>query len=231
MAFSTDDLEALRRDLAQLPPSRPKSVSNRDAVGALTSELAAAQRLGYSVDDLAQLLSSKGLRMTAGTLKGYLQQARKKKRPNKKSATTGNPGAETTATAGTTAAPATTASQPTSASSVACPDRRVEPSDARWEALSQFAYHQRSDIGARRPSARTGETTAQRRFSDGITSLAVAVDSRRGAWFRAPRHVGRGRGCRVPRRCVHGAVRHWCLRPLPRMWKRPHHVRAAEQGG
>ena len=68
MAFSTDDLEALRRDLAQLPPARPKSVSNRDAVGALTSELAAAQRLGYSVDDLAQLLSSKGLRMTAGTI-------------------------------------------------------------------------------------------------------------------------------------------------------------------
>jgi hypothetical protein len=84
MAFSTDDLEALRRDLAQLPPNRPKNVSNRDAVAALTSEIAAAQRLGYSVDELAQLLSGKGLRMTAGTLKGYLQQARKKKRPYKK---------------------------------------------------------------------------------------------------------------------------------------------------
>ena len=115
MAFSTDDLEALRRDLAQLPPARPKSVSNRDAVGALTSELAAAQRLGYSVDDLAQLLSSKGLRMTAGTLKGYLQQARKKKRPNKKSTTTGNAGA---ATAGSTSAPATVAGQPAPAPSV-----------------------------------------------------------------------------------------------------------------
>ena len=117
MAFSTDDLEALRRDLAQLPPARPKSVSNRDAVGALTSELAAAQRLGYSVDDLAQLLSSKGLRMTAGTLKGYLQQARKKKRPNKKSTTTGNPGAATAVTAGSTSAPATAADQPASAPS------------------------------------------------------------------------------------------------------------------
>ena len=118
MAFSTDDLEALRRDLAQLPPARPKSVSNRDAVGALTSELAAAQRLGYSVDDLAQLLSSKGLRMTAGTLKGYLQQARKKKRPNKRSTTTGNPGAATAATAGSTSAPATAAGQAAPASSV-----------------------------------------------------------------------------------------------------------------
>jgi hypothetical protein len=79
MAFSTDDLEALRRDLAQLLPNRPKSVSNRDAVGELTSELAAAQRRGYGVEDLAQLLCTKGLRMTAGTLKGYLQQGAKEK--------------------------------------------------------------------------------------------------------------------------------------------------------
>lgn len=118
MAFSTDDLEALRRDLAQLPPARPKSVSNRDAVGALTSELAAAQRLGYSVDDLAQLLSSKGLRMTAGTLKGYLQQARKKKRSQKKSTSSSKPPMPAPTAPGSASASAATATEPAVSSSL-----------------------------------------------------------------------------------------------------------------
>ena len=118
MPFSTDDLEALRRDLTELPPARPKNVSNRDAVGALTSELAAAQRLGYSVEDLAQLLSSKGLRMTAGTLKGYLQQARKKKRPNRKSTSSGKPAVPAPTAPGSASASAATATEPALSSSV-----------------------------------------------------------------------------------------------------------------
>ena len=78
MPFSVDDLEMLRRDLAQLPPNRPKTVSKHAAVVALVSELAAAQRLGYSVEELAELLSGKGLQMTPGTLRSYLRRARKK---------------------------------------------------------------------------------------------------------------------------------------------------------
>jgi hypothetical protein len=79
MPFSMDDLEMLRRDLAQLPPNRPKNVSKHDAVGALASELAAAQRLGYSVEELSELLSEKGLHITPGTLRGYLRRTRKKR--------------------------------------------------------------------------------------------------------------------------------------------------------
>lgn len=133
MPFSTDDLEALRRDLAELPPARPKNVSNRDAVGALTSELAAAQRLGYSVEELAQLLSNKGLRMTAGTLKGYLQQARKKKRSNKRSSNSGKAAVPASTAAGNTAAPAepvASASLPTIAKAAPNGAGDPKPTDA-----------------------------------------------------------------------------------------------------
>jgi hypothetical protein len=118
MPFSTDDLEALRRDLAELPPARPKNVSNRDAVGALTSELAAAQRLGYSVEELAELLSGKGLRMTAGTLKGYLQQARKRKRSQKKRNGFGKAAVRPPIGVGSTTAAAAPAAEPTASSSL-----------------------------------------------------------------------------------------------------------------
>jgi hypothetical protein len=117
MPFSTDDLENVRKDLAQLPQNRPKSVNNRDAVAALRSELAKALNLGYSVDDLAQLLSGKGLQMTAGTLKGYLQQARKKKRSQKKTSISSKSPAPLATTAGTTSGPAaSTIEAPTSSS-------------------------------------------------------------------------------------------------------------------
>jgi hypothetical protein len=99
MAFSMDDLETLRRDLAQLPPNRPKIVSKHDAVAALTSELVAAQRLGYSVEELAELLSAKGLAMTPGTLRGYLRRTRKKRPAPKKVAAVSARADSATATA------------------------------------------------------------------------------------------------------------------------------------
>jgi hypothetical protein len=84
MAFSTDDLEAVRHVLKELPVNRPRNVSKRDAVAALASELAAAQRRGYSVDELAAMLSTKGLAITPGTLRGYLRRTRKKRKVSEK---------------------------------------------------------------------------------------------------------------------------------------------------
>jgi hypothetical protein len=69
-AFRMDDLETLRRDLAQLPPNRPKNVTKHDAVAALIAEPSAAQRRDYSVEELAELRSAKGLVMTPGMLRG-----------------------------------------------------------------------------------------------------------------------------------------------------------------
>ena len=84
MPFTMDDLETLRRALSELPANRPRIVSKQNAVAELVTELTAAQRRGYSVEDLAQLLASKGLSLTPGTLRGYLRRMRKKRRPLKK---------------------------------------------------------------------------------------------------------------------------------------------------
>jgi hypothetical protein len=83
MPVTMEELEALRRELSELPANKPKIVSKQNAVAELATELAAAQRRGYSVDDLAKLLAAKGLALTPGTLRGYLRRTRKKRRPAK----------------------------------------------------------------------------------------------------------------------------------------------------
>jgi hypothetical protein len=77
MAITIDDVEALRRQLAELPRNRPREVTKQEAVTLLASELAAAKRRGYSPDDLAGLLSEKGIAINAETLRGYLRRARR----------------------------------------------------------------------------------------------------------------------------------------------------------
>ena len=83
MPLTADDLEILRRELSELPTTRPRTVTKQRAIAELGPELAAAQRRGYTVEDLAQLLADRGLAMTPGTLRGYLRRNRKKRRAGK----------------------------------------------------------------------------------------------------------------------------------------------------
>jgi hypothetical protein len=83
MPLTADDLEVLRRELSELPTTRPRTVTKQRAIAELAPELAAAQRRGYTVEDLAQLLADRGLAMTPGTLRGYLRRNRKKRRAGK----------------------------------------------------------------------------------------------------------------------------------------------------
>ena len=83
MPLTADDLEILRRELSELPTTRPRTVTKQRAIAELAPELAAAQRRGYTVEDLAQLLADRGLAMTPGTLRGYLRRNRKKRRAGK----------------------------------------------------------------------------------------------------------------------------------------------------
>jgi len=84
MPLTADDLEILRRELSELPTTRPRTVTKQRAIAELAPELAAAQRRGYTVEDLAQLLADRGLSMTPGTLRGYLRRNRKKRRAGKR---------------------------------------------------------------------------------------------------------------------------------------------------
>jgi hypothetical protein len=80
MSITVDDIEALRRVLAELPRHQPKQVSKQEAVALLASELSAAQRRGYKPDELAQLFAERGITINAATLRGYLRRSRKVRR-------------------------------------------------------------------------------------------------------------------------------------------------------
>ena len=77
MPITIDDIEALRRKLAELPRHQPREVSKQEAIALLATELGSARRRGYSPDELAQLLSEQGVAINVATLRGYLRKNRR----------------------------------------------------------------------------------------------------------------------------------------------------------
>lgn len=84
MPVSVDDIESIRSMLAALPPNRPKQLTKQKAIASLASELGAAQRRGYTADDLARLISEKGIAVNALALKNYLRQSRRPRKGEKR---------------------------------------------------------------------------------------------------------------------------------------------------
>lgn len=80
MPISVDDVETIRNALRALPRNEPKQVTKQEAIASLASELGAAQRRGYSAEDLARLISEKGIEINSMALKNYLRQSRKPKK-------------------------------------------------------------------------------------------------------------------------------------------------------
>ncbi len=103
MSISVDDVEALRSILSSLPRHQPKQVSKQEAIASLVSELAAAQRRGYSADDLARLMSEKGIDINGPTLRNCLRRLRKKRRARDKAKPRETSAASTPAVAATPA--------------------------------------------------------------------------------------------------------------------------------
>jgi hypothetical protein len=76
MSVTIEDIEALRQILAELPRHQPAQVSKQEAIALLSSELGGARRQGYSPEELARILSERGLGINAATLRGYLRRNR-----------------------------------------------------------------------------------------------------------------------------------------------------------
>jgi hypothetical protein len=79
MAITIDDVEALKRELEELPRNQPRQVTKQEAVAMLASHLGSAKRRGYSPEELAGILSARGIELNAPTLRGYLRRNRKKR--------------------------------------------------------------------------------------------------------------------------------------------------------
>jgi hypothetical protein len=125
MSITVDDIEALRRVLAELPRHQPKQVSKQEAVALLAAELGAAQRRGYKPDQLAELFAERGIMINAATLRGYLRRTRKSRRRATSTGATKNK----SAIAATKAPPA--AARPSAPAAVQAP----APAPARTAAV------------------------------------------------------------------------------------------------
>lgn len=73
MTITTVTLEGVHGELQQLPPKQRAHFTARDAVAALVGEIRAAQDQGYSLVDLAEMLTARGVKLSSSTLGSYLR--------------------------------------------------------------------------------------------------------------------------------------------------------------
>jgi hypothetical protein len=69
MALTVAAVDAIRADLAAVPPKEAsaREVTRLEAIARMRGEVMALRERGYSWDEVAELLSSKGCRVTAAT--------------------------------------------------------------------------------------------------------------------------------------------------------------------
>ena len=74
-------LRAVDAQLSELPPKERKKreAPVKDFVGACYDSLKSAQSRGYTPEELAKLLSLKGIKTTGGTLRKYMAEVRKER--------------------------------------------------------------------------------------------------------------------------------------------------------
>lgn len=83
MSVTIEDIEALRRVLTELPRHQPRQVSKQEAIALLASELGTARRRGYTPDELARILSERGVSINTPTLRAYLRRKHKSRKAEK----------------------------------------------------------------------------------------------------------------------------------------------------
>lgn len=79
MKYLVSQIEVWREELAALPPQDPgrRKVGKEQAVALMAKELQAAARRGYTADELADVLATKGLDVHGHTLRKTLRKARR----------------------------------------------------------------------------------------------------------------------------------------------------------
>jgi len=74
MALTVAVVDAIRADLAAVPPKDPsaREVTRLEAISRMRGEVTALRERGYTWQELAEMVSSKGCRVTAATLRTEL---------------------------------------------------------------------------------------------------------------------------------------------------------------
>jgi hypothetical protein len=102
MALTVAVVDAIRADLAALPPKdeSAREVSRLEAIVRMRGEVIALRERGYSWQEVAEVVSSKGCRVTAATLKTELSRKGPRSRSKKRERPPVGSGAERPGPAG-----------------------------------------------------------------------------------------------------------------------------------
>ena len=86
MGYSNEKLGAIAAKLKTMPVIEKKKQehSKQDAIKMLAKEIAALQKRGYTLDQIAETLRGEGLDITTPTLKSYLQRIKAGKNKGQK---------------------------------------------------------------------------------------------------------------------------------------------------
>lgn len=78
MGITVEQVEAIAAKLRALPPADNKSrvISKQESIKMLTSEIAELRDRGYTLEQIAEMLTSEKLDIGAPTLKSYLQRSK-----------------------------------------------------------------------------------------------------------------------------------------------------------
>ena len=96
MAITVEQVERIAEKLRALPPieNKKRVVSKQESIKMLTSEIAGLRERGYTLEQIAELLTADQLEIGAPTLKSYLQRTKpssKKPSVKRKAAAAGTP--------------------------------------------------------------------------------------------------------------------------------------------
>jgi hypothetical protein len=85
MGYRKEDIERLNASLAELPELSNLEVTKQEAARLLESTIRGLQAKGYRLDKIVELVSARGVNITATTLKNYLHRAKPRRRAGGKS--------------------------------------------------------------------------------------------------------------------------------------------------
>ena len=83
MGYTNEKLAAIAAKLKTMPVIEKKK-QEQDAIKVLAKEIAALQKRGYTLDQIAETLRGEGLDITTPTLKSYLQRIKAGKNKDQK---------------------------------------------------------------------------------------------------------------------------------------------------
>ena len=96
MAITIEKVEAIAAKLRAMPPveNKKREISKQESIKLLTGEITAMRERGYTLEQIAELLTADQLEIGAPTLKSYLQRTKpssKKSSVKRKAAAAGTP--------------------------------------------------------------------------------------------------------------------------------------------